>query len=120
MKNHILVVDDEEDIRSLLKEFLSARGYRVSLSADAINAEKVIEADPPDLIISDLQLEDSDGLEMIKRLKTTLPSTPIMLLTGIFFDPQVVRENLSKHVSSYMQKTASLEQILEQVRQLIR
>ena len=75
--------------------------------------------DPPNLIISDLQLEDSDGLDMIKSLKETLPNTPMMLLTGVLFDPKVVRDTLSKKVSCYLDKTASLSQILAEVQRLL-
>ena len=45
-----------------------------------------------EILISDLQLEDSDGLDMIELLKAMLPNTPMMLLTGVFFDPKVVRD----------------------------
>ena len=92
MKKHILVVDDEADIRDLLMQILEHSGYRVSAVATAIEALRLAAKDPPQLIISDLQLEDSDGLDMIELLKAMLPNTPMMLLTGVFFDPKVVRD----------------------------
>jgi DNA-binding NtrC family response regulator len=118
-KKHILIVDDEANIRELLEEFLTQNGYRVTPVQSAVEARKTVRRDPPDLIISDLQLEDSDGLDMIEGLKSTLPDTPMMLLTGVLFDPKVVRETLSKKVSCYLEKTASLAQILSEVRRLL-
>jgi DNA-binding response OmpR family regulator len=118
-KKHILIVDDEANIRELLEEFLTQNGYRVTPAQSAIEAHKVARTDPPNLIISDLQLEDSDGLDMIKSLKETLPNTPMMLLTGVLFDPKVVRDTLSKKVSCYLDKTASLSQILAEVQRLL-
>lgn len=118
-KKHILIVDDEANIRELLEEFLTHNGYRVTPVQSAIEAHKVARKDPPNLIISDLQLEDSDGLDMIKSLKETLPDTPMMLLTGVLFDPKVVRDTLSKKVSCYLEKTASLAQILVEVQRLL-
>jgi len=56
---------------------------------------------------------------MIEQLKATLPNTPMMLLTGVFFDPQVVRDTLGKKVACYLQKTSPLARILEEVQQLI-
>jgi two-component system OmpR family response regulator len=119
MKQHILVVDDEDSIRSLLAEFLSHSGYRVTAVATAIEADREVRQDPPQLIISDLQLEDSDGLAMIDQLKTILPDTPVMLLTGVLFDPKVARDVLSKKVSCYLEKTSSLSRILEEVQRLL-
>ena len=119
MKKHILVVDDEANIRDLLEEFLNQNGYRVTAVQSAIEAHKVVRSDPPNLIISDLQLEDSDGLDMIESLKATLPDTPMMLLTGVLFDPRVVRDTLSKKVSCYLEKTASLARILTEVQKLL-
>jgi CheY-like chemotaxis protein len=118
-KKHILVVDDEANIRELLEEFLALNGYRVTAVQSALEAQKVVREEPPDLIISDLQLEDTDGLEMIESLKATLPDTPMMLLTGVLFDSKAIRERLSKRVSCYLGKTASLAQILSEVQHLL-
>jgi DNA-binding NtrC family response regulator len=118
MKKHILIVDDEADVRDLLEKFLTLQGYRITAVPSAIEALRAVASDPPNLVISDLQLEDSDGLDMIEQLKVRLPDTPMMLLTGVFFDPQVVRETLSKKVACYLQKTSPLAQILTEVRRL--
>ena len=118
MKKHILIVDDEVDIREILAEGLANEGYRVSPAATAIEAQRLIATDPPQLIISDLQLEESDGLEMIQQLKATLPDTPVMLLTGVFIDPKVVRDTLSPKVACYLQKTTPLAKIIAEVRRL--
>jgi DNA-binding NtrC family response regulator len=115
---HILIVDDELVIRELLESFLAMAGYRVTAVPSAFEAEAVAVRDRPALVITDLQLEESDGLEMVSRLKTLLPETPMILLTGVLFDPKVVREVLHKKVSSYIEKTAPLSRILEEVRRL--
>ena len=119
MKKHILVVDDEATIRELLAQYLDHSGYLVTAVGSAAEAERVIAANPPQLVISDLQLEDSDGLVMIERLKSALPDTPVILLTGVLFDPQVVKATLSGKVSSYLQKATPLNRILDEIRRLI-
>ena len=119
MKKHILIVDDEADIRDLLGEFLTKSGFRVTATGSAAEALSIVRTDAPDLIISDLQLEDADGLEMIAQLKAALPNTPVMLLTGVLFEPQVVRDSISKLVSSYLEKTVPLKRILQEVRRLL-
>ena len=56
MKKHILSVDDEQDIRELLQESLSMRGYRVSTAANPDEAKKIAKADRPDLTTRELEV----------------------------------------------------------------
>jgi DNA-binding NtrC family response regulator len=120
MNSHILIVDDEASIREILRLALIRRGYRVTDVTSAAQARRVAREDPPKLIISDLQLEDSDGLEMIAHLKIELPEVPVLLLTGVHFDAQVVHETLAGKISSYLHKTAPLARILAEVERLLR
>lgn len=119
MNKHILIVDDEVEIRDLLGLFLTKAGYDVTALATPAEAIALVKKDPPDLIISDLQLEESDGLEMIDDLRATLPDTPVLLLTGVMFDPHVFRETLSKKVSSYLLKTTPLARVKQEIERLL-
>ena len=118
MPKHILIIDDEQSIRDLLSQYLADCGYRVSGVSSALEAFSLVRDAPPHLIISDLQLEDSDGLEMIARIKTMLPAVPVILLTGVLFDPEVIQDILSNNVACYLPKTSPLSKILEAVRRL--
>ena len=119
MKKRILIVDDEADIRELLQLFLQANGYLVTSVATAREAVDSVRSAVPDLLISDLQLEESDGLEMIGRLRKMSPNLPVLLLTSIIFDEKVVAESVSKLVSSYLPKTTPLNRVLAEVRRLV-
>jgi DNA-binding NtrC family response regulator len=119
MKQHILIVDDEAPIREILSQMFGQHGFRVTEAASATEAEAAVQRDPPALVISDLQLEDSDGLAMISRLKASRPKLPVILLTGVLFDADVVRDSLSKVVTLYLPKTTPLAKILEEVRHLL-
>jgi DNA-binding NtrC family response regulator len=119
MKNKILIIDDEADIRELLGQFLTGNGYSVTSVSSATEALDAGLRSPPDLIISDLQLEDADGLEMITKLKSALPDRPVILLTGVLFDPVVAHSVLKDKVACYLNKTTSLAQVLEAVRRLL-
>lgn len=119
MKKHLLIVDDEAEIRDLLALFLTTNGYHVTALESALEAQRFIQTTTPDLIISDLQLEDSDGLEMIEQIKARLPNTPVILLTGVLFDAQVFKDTLSKKVSAYLMKTTPLAKIKAEIERLL-
>jgi DNA-binding NtrC family response regulator len=119
MKKHILIVDDEADVRDVLAQALTVKGYRVSSAESGVEALRVAKSDPPNLMISDLQMEDSDGLELIQQLKETFPDLPVILLTGMIFDADVVRDTISKKVSCYIEKTASLQKVTQEVQRLL-
>ena len=78
---HILVVDDDDGIRSLVKRYLNENRYLVTTSANAEDASKKIEIIKFDLIILDIMMPGKSGLEFIKENKKKL-DTPIILLTA--------------------------------------
>ena len=119
MSPHILIVDDEAEIRELLVQFLTVSGYQTTAVATAGEALLCAAATPPDLVISDLQLEESDGLNLIAKLKAATPELPTILLTSVLFDRQTIAENLSKKVSAYLPKTTPLNQLLAEIKRLL-
>jgi DNA-binding NtrC family response regulator len=118
-KKHILSIDDEADIRELLQEALSIRGYRVSTAAEPEQAKKIIKEDPPQLIIMDFQIEEGDGFVLMEDIKRLAPGVPVMLLTGAVFDRGTVRDTIEKKVTRYLDKTASLSTIISEVETLL-
>jgi DNA-binding NtrC family response regulator len=119
MKKHILAIDDEADIRELLQEVLTIKGYRVSTAADPEQARKIVAEDPPQLIIMDFQIEQGDGFVLIEEMKRLGPNIPILLLTGAVFDRNLVREAIEKKVARYLDKTTSLSTIVSEIEQLL-
>jgi DNA-binding NtrC family response regulator len=119
MKKHILIVDDEADIRELLGQFLESVDYKVTAVSSQAGALEAVRSEPPHLIISDLQLEDADGLQMIGRLKAVVPDVPVILLTGVLFDPKAVNDVLLSKVSCYLDKTSSLAKIQAAIGRLL-
>ena len=85
MAGYILVVDDDESMRDLLRLHLTAAGYDVEVAEDAIAAGYRVLKHPPDLIISDINMPHMDGFEFIAALKAdkTLPPIPVIFLTSV-------------------------------------
>jgi len=81
----ILVVEDDESLRELLRMHLASAGYEVSTASDGISAGYQVLKNPPDLILSDVNMPHMDGFEFIAALKAdkTLPEIPVIFLTSV-------------------------------------
>jgi CheY-like chemotaxis protein len=85
MPAKILVVDDDESIRELLRLHLSSAGYEVYVAADAISAGYMVLRGAPDLILCDVTMPHMDGFEFVAALKAdkSLPYIPVIFLTSL-------------------------------------
>lgn len=85
MTAKILIVDDDESLRELLRMHLTAAGYEVSTPPDAISAGYLVLKNPPDLIVSDVSMPYMDGFEFVAAMKSdaTLPKIPVIFLTSM-------------------------------------
>ncbi|MDA8108874.1 MAG: response regulator [Betaproteobacteria bacterium] len=80
-QDHVLVVDDDAEIRSLLAEYLGQNGYRVSLARDGREMRQALEASRPDIIVLDVMLPGEDGLALCRDLRAR-SDTPVIMLTA--------------------------------------
>ncbi len=81
MDAHLLIVDDDERIRDLLKKFLMRSGFLVTAARDAAHARRVLSGLDFDLIVMDVMMPGEDGVSLTRTLRET-HSTPILLLTA--------------------------------------
>jgi len=102
---HLLVVDDDDRIRELLKEFLSREGYRVTGAAHAAAARRMIELIEFDLIVLDVMMPGESGFDLTTwvRSQAQLSKTPVLLLTARG-DANDRIEGLSRGADDYMSK----------------
>ena len=80
--NTILIIDDEEKIRTLLSRIISLEGFEVSQASDLKNAKKRLEMSEFDVVISDVKLPDGSGVEFSRIIKEKHPATEVILLTA--------------------------------------
>ena len=87
----ILIVDDEEVIRTLLREVLTTEGYQVVTAVDGQDGIAALEGDHFDLVITDLVMPRANGIEVLQASKRTDPERPVIILTGYPSVETVVR-----------------------------
>jgi DNA-binding NtrC family response regulator len=120
MNEHILVVDDEAPIRDLLSTFFQKRDYKVTTAATAEEAQKSAKEPSLKLVILDIALGEEDGLQLLAALKGDHPKLPVIILTGMGFDDELLQEALEKGASGYVSKTLPLEQLLMEVHRALK
>ena len=81
-KGNILVIDDEEQLRKLLSRLLALEGYTLFEAANARTAQKLLEKEEIQVILSDVKLPDGNGVDLAHTIKTTYPDTEIIVLTA--------------------------------------
>jgi len=112
----ILVVDDEESIRELYRADLSDEGYEVGLAVDGRQALLLIGTFRPDLVTLDIKLPDIDGIEVLRRLRETNPTVPVILLTAF----GEFRQDFNTWASdAYIVKSHDTTELKETVRRLL-
>jgi two-component system, NtrC family, nitrogen regulation response regulator NtrX len=82
VKAKVLIIDDEEAIRSSLKMIFEYEGYECLLAANGPAGLKIAEKEDPDLVFLDIKMALMDGLEVLKRLKAEEQSPPVVILSG--------------------------------------
>ena len=82
MREYILIVDDEPDILSTLKDVLEDEGYRTYGVTTGEEALQVVDKELPDLVILDVWLEGIDGIEVLGQLKQKYPDLPVLIISG--------------------------------------
>src|SRR5687768_16164562 len=82
MKHKILLVDDQDELRSLLADSFVARGFDVLQAADGAGLKELFTGSQPDVALLDLKLPDADGLDLLSAMKRQWPETEVIVLSG--------------------------------------
>jgi DNA-binding NtrC family response regulator len=101
-KRRILVVDDQESMRSLLKDMLEVIGYDVTLAEGGEEALHLMESNQFDLVLTDLNMPGMDGTALLRAIKSTRAELPVVIITGygtFHTEKRVMREGANGYIS---------------------
>ncbi|CAN5857536.1 MAG: response regulator transcription factor [Ilumatobacteraceae bacterium] len=116
---HLLIVDDEENLRSMLAAALRHHGFEVSSAATGREALAAVDERTPDLVVLDVMLPDLDGFEVCRRMRTGGDHTPVLFLTARDATEDKVR-GLTMGGDDYLQKPFSLEELVARTTAVLR
>ena len=120
MKNLIMLVDDEPNLRELLRQMLELGGFDVVEAEDGLEALEKLEMVAPDVMILDVMMPNLDGVSLCKKLRagTAFAGLPIIMVSGKT-QHKAVKEGLAAGANQYLCKPITVQELLQSVRSLL-
>ena len=118
MAKTLLIVDDAADVRTMLKDYLTAEGFRVLTAGNGLDALQVVRKDPPDLILLDIMMPEMGGYDFIRTYRQEA-QTPIILLTAKLEETDIV-VGLELGADDYVTKPFSPRELVARVQAVLR
>ena len=118
-ETHILVVEDEQNIRTALADFLDYHGFRVATASDGMSAQDVVAERTFDLILLDLMLPGPSGEQLCTQWRQSGLQTPIIMVTAKGQEKDRI-QGLDLGADDYITKPFSLEEMLARIRAVLR
>jgi two-component system response regulator HydG len=110
----ILIIDDEVNVALLLSKFLTRNGFDVTTAATGSGGLELLKNGSFDLVLCDFRLEDTDGREMLKSIKTDYPKTGVIIITG-YSDIKMAVELIKMGAYDYITKPLYPDEILNTI-----
>ena len=120
MNRHILVVDDEKQIRELLAIYLKKQGFQVSTAATSSETLDFVQKNTVDLVVLDIGLAEEDGLSLLANLKAGHPGVRVVMLTGMGFVEDLLHEAHEKGADGYVSKVLPLDELLLAIQRVLK
>jgi two-component system phosphate regulon response regulator OmpR len=119
MATQILVIDDDQELRDLLRDYLTRQGIEVSVLHDAASLERRLERERPDLIVLDLMMPGVDGLTALRQLRAAGDDIPVIMLTARADDVDRI-VGLELGADDYLGKPFNPRELLARVQAVLR
>lgn len=115
----ILIVEDDITFSLMLTTWLGKKGFVVRSSSSVSDAKRRLGEEAFDLVISDLRLPDSDGIDLLKWLKSTHPSFPLIMMTS-YAEIQTAVQAMKLGAADYIAKPLNPDELLGKIKELVR
>jgi DNA-binding response OmpR family regulator len=112
----IMIIEDDEEMRSLLKDFFEEEGFETDSAGNGADALRKLSKDHFDLVITDIRMPGLTGLDILPRIRRLKPETPIIVMTGYGSD-DVRRRSLERGATAYLEKPIPLSKLRTLIRE---
>ena len=118
-ETRILIVDDDDTIRSTMKAILEDEGYKVDLAASGKEGVQKAEKTAYNIALLDIRLPDMEGVELLKLMKPAVPRTRKIMVTG-YPSTQNAIDALNKNADAYLIKPVDIEKLLSIIKEQLK
>ena len=115
---HILVVDDEESIRRILKSGIEGAGYRCSLAEDGVEALEILEKDPADVVVTDIKMPRMDGIALTRKVRQG-HGADVIVMTG-FVEDFTYDGVVEIGASDFVEKPVGIKEFVARLRRVLK
>ena len=115
----VLIVDDEEELVITIAERLQIRGIQAETSTDGETALKMIEANPPQVVVLDVMMPGIGGIEILKRMNAQNLQIPVILLTG-YGSTEQGKEGMELGAFDYLMKPCDLNNLIGKIQEAVK
>jgi len=117
--NHICLIEDEQKVAAFICKGLEEHGYTVATASDGLSAQKLLQQEQFDLLIMDVMLPDTNGIELCRHIRSTDSNTPILMLTALNQVHDKV-SGLKAGADDYLVKPFHFSELLARIEALFR
>jgi len=118
MDNKILIIDDDLDMCQMLVRFFTRNNFEVNFAGSGKKGLEELEKNPPDIILCDFRLSDTDGKELLLKIKNMHPEVPVIIITG-YSEIRAAVEVMKRGAFDYLTKPFLPEELLETIHKAI-
>ncbi|WP_108259100.1 response regulator [Mangrovicoccus ximenensis] len=118
MSDHVLICDDEPDLREMLAEYLGKRGFRTTMACDAPSLRDALAAGRPDLILLDINMPGEDGLSVLRSLQG--PEAPMVIMLTAAGETVDKVVGLEMGADDYLSKPVDLRELASRIKAVLR
>ena len=115
----VLIVDDEEELVTTIAERLQIRGIQTETATDGETALKMIEENPPQVVVLDVMMPGIGGIEILQRMKAQNIQIPVILLTG-YGSTEQGSEGMELGAFDYLMKPCDLNMLISKIKEAVK
>jgi len=117
-KKNILIIDDDQEVIDLLKDYLEVNGFDTTSFTDGLDALNYLKENLPDLVLTDLLLPGEHGINVVKQIKEKY-FLPVIMMSSIYEEKELTHVMDDYFVEGFFQKPFELHALLKKVNEIL-
>jgi DNA-binding NtrC family response regulator len=118
-KGRVLLVDDEISVRTILKQILERSEFEADTASDGVEALEKLKNSSFDIVVSDINMPNMDGVALLKKVKETYPTMPVVFITA-FGKDKIIIEAMKVGLADFIEKPFKMDTVITTINRYIK